>query len=262
MCAEARRIGVLGGTFDPVHLGHLASALEVAAKFDLDRVLLVLSARPPHKHGVAAAPADLRWRMLTLALDDVERGRARLSLPGADGATPAARLEPCDVELRRSGPSWTVDTLRELAAAHPSAELFLILGIDAYEDVDTWSRPAELLELANLVVTTRPGRPFPHDAPAPPVAARGDARYDPGIGAWVHSSGHTVRGFRIRGLDISATDIRRRVADGLPVSHLTGPSVARLIHEHRLYADPSPASAANQESPAAAGDAEGGPGKR
>lgn len=256
MCADSRRIGVLGGTFDPVHLGHLASAREIAAELALERVLLVLSARPPHKHGVAAAPADLRWQMLTLAVGDVEDGRAELPESRGCGAGDAARLEPCDVELRRGGPSWTVDTLRELARAHPSAELFLILGIDAYEEIDTWSRPGELLELANIVVTTRPGRPFPHDAPVPPVAARRHARYDPAIGAWVHSSGHIVRGLRIRGLDISATDIRRRVAEGLPVSHLTGPSVARLIHDQRLYrsepnrgADDTRPPASDQEHP-------------
>lgn len=250
MCAEARRIGVLGGTFDPVHLGHLASACEIASGLSLERVLLVLSALPPHKHGVAAAPAELRWQMLVRAVEDVESGRAQLPEPPATGV-----LVPCDVELRRSGPSWTVDTLRDLAAAHPGCELFLILGIDAYEEVDTWSRPGQLLDLANIVVTTRPGRAFPHDAPLPPVAARGDARYDPAIGAWIHSSGHTVRGFPIRGLDISATDVRRRVADGIAVSDLTGPSVSRLIREHRLYGD---RASTGTSSDAAPGNGDGG----
>lgn len=254
MCADATRIGVLGGTFDPVHLGHLASAREVAAAFSLDCVLLVLSARPPHKHGVAAAPVDLRWRMLQLAVEDVEHGRTVLPESPAPGAAAQVHLVPCDIELRRSGPSWTVDTLRELAAGHPGAELFLVLGIDAYDEIDTWSRPGELLALASIVVTTRPGRAFPHDAPLPPVAAREDARYDPAIGAWIHSSGHSVRGLRIRGLDISATDIRRRVAEGLAVNDLTGPSVARFIHEHRLYGESSPLPGGTEQSTAGNGD--------
>jgi len=219
MCADTRRIGILGGTFDPVHLGHLASAREIAEAYDLERVLLVLAARPPHKRGDDAAPIDARWKMLNLAVHET-----------ADGL-----LEPCDIELRRDGPSWTVDTLRELGRLYPDAELFLILGIDAYEEIDTWSRPGEILTLASIVVTTRPGREIPEGAPHPPVAARKDARYDPAIGVYVHTSGHSLRGHRIRGIEVSATDIRRRVRSGLPFAHLTGDAVARFITEHRLY---------------------------
>jgi nicotinate-nucleotide adenylyltransferase len=226
MCADRRRVGVLGGTFDPVHLGHLASAREVAADLGLERVLLVLAATPPHKRAAGAAPAELRWQMLELAAREA----------GRDGAI----LEPCDMEMRRSGPSYTVDTLRELAALDPSAEIFLIVGIDAWQDVDTWSRPGEILELASVVVTTRPGREFPQGGPIPPVAARPVSRYDPAIGVHFHSSGHTLRGHRIRGIEVSATDIRRRVRAGLPVDSLTGPAVARFIAEHRLYGDGAP----------------------
>jgi nicotinate-nucleotide adenylyltransferase len=228
MSAERRRTGILGGTFDPVHLGHLASATDVAATFHLDRVLLVLSARPPHKDESAPAPAALRWRMLELAV--AEHG---------DRGVP---LEPCDVELRREAPSWTVDTLRELRDANPGDEFFLIVGIDAYDEIDTWSRPGQILELANVIVTSRPGRELPEGGPVPPFAGRSDARYDPDIGAWVHKSGHTLRGHRIRGLDVSATEIRRRLRAGLPVENLTGDSVARFLAEHRLYADAHGAS--------------------
>lgn len=224
MCAEPTRVGVLGGTFDPVHLGHLASAADVAAAFRLDRVLLVLAARPPHKDAGGTAPAELRWEMLRLAVAE-HRRRSGLDL-----------LEPSDVELRRTAPSWTVDTLRELARTHPAAELFFIVGIDAYDEVDTWSRPEQLLELANVIVTSRPGRDFPSGPPQPPFAARGGARYDPAIGAYVHTSGHTLRGHRIRGIDVSATDVRRRVSQGLPIAEFTGDAVARFIAEHRLYA--------------------------
>ncbi|MFN2375595.1 MAG: nicotinate-nucleotide adenylyltransferase [Candidatus Binatia bacterium] len=230
MCAEpagvarAVRIGVLGGTFDPVHLGHLASAREIAAAFCLDRVLLVLSARPPHKPSDAPAAAEVRWRMLELAVEEARHA-----------AAPDTLLVPCDIELRRSGPSWTVDTLRELGRLHEGSELFLILGIDAYEEIDTWSRPGEIPGLASIIVTTRPGRDFPDSAPLPPVAARPHARYDPAIGAHVHTSGHTIRGYRIRGIEVSATDIRRRVRSGLPIAHLTGEAVAEFIARNGLY---------------------------
>lgn len=227
MCADRRRLGVLGGTFDPVHLGHLASAVDVALAFHLSRVLLVLSARPPHKREAGDAPAEQRWEMLQLAVAEHRLGGS------------ADLLEPCDIELRRQTPSWTVDTLRELGATHPRDEIVLILGIDAYEEIDTWSRPGEILELASVVVTTRPGREFPAGSPLPPFAARDDARYDPAIGAHVHKNGHTLRGHAIRGLEISATDIRRCIRDGLPIDAMTGPAVARYIAEHRLYG-PSP----------------------
>ncbi|MFN2426415.1 MAG: nicotinate-nucleotide adenylyltransferase [Candidatus Binatia bacterium] len=242
MCAEATRIGVLGGTFDPVHLGHLASAREIAAAYSLDRVLLVLAARPPHKRTDDAAPAELRWRMLTLAVEQAET-----TIEGPLLAH-AGVLEACDIELRRSGPSFTVDTLHDLQRLHPDAGLFLILGIDAYEEIDTWSRPGEILSLASIIVTTRPGREFPGGALLPPVAARRDARYDPAIGAHVHTSGHIVSSHRIRGLEISATDIRNRVRSGLPVAHLTGDAVARFITEHRLYGS---GDAASRDQPAA-----------
>lgn len=246
MCAEAR-IGILGGTFDPVHLGHLASAREVAAAYALERVLLVLSARPPHKSGgEEAAPDEMRWQMLQLALDEDRRSHSG-----------SVALEASDVELRRSGPSYTVDTLREIGALHAGAELFLILGIDAYEEIDTWSRPGEILELASVIVTSRPGCDFAQGAVIPPVAARASARYDPSIGVHVHTSGHTLRGHRIDGIEVSATDIRRRVRTGLPVAHLTGNAVARYILEHGLYGSGKAIAGPGQPASASGRSAEG-----
>ena len=255
MCADRRRLGVLGGTFDPVHLGHIASAKEIAEAFGLERVLLVLSARPPHKPEGEAAPAADRWRMLELACDEAKndpapRQRAdREDIAGRDEPVRRAApvLEPCDVEMRRDAPSWTVDTLGEIAALHPDEELFFILGADAYAEIDTWSRPRELLELANIIVTTRPGWSDVHvvgECVHPPVAARDDARYDPSIGVFVHTSGHKIHGHRIRGIEVSSSEIRSRVRAGLPVEHLTGNAVSRYIHDHGLYAagrTPAPA---------------------
>jgi len=217
MCAEPLRLGILGGTFDPVHLGHVASAHEVAAAFDLDRVLLLLSARPPHKPAHEAAPVELRMQMLLLAT----------------AGDPL--LQPSDLEVRREGPSYTVDTLRELAVLYPAAELFLIVGADAYADIDTWSRPEQLPQLCNIVVTNRPGCSFDIAGANPPVAARNQTRYDPAIGCYLHESGHVIVGHRIHGIEVSASEVRRCVALGLPIESLTGPAVARYIHEHHLY---------------------------
>ncbi|HEY2775685.1 MAG TPA: nicotinate-nucleotide adenylyltransferase [Candidatus Binatia bacterium] len=242
MCAESargagpRRVGVLGGTFDPVHLGHIRSAREIAEAFSLDVVRLVLAARPPHKPSGASAAAEDRWQMLILAVAEAE----------CSGEIAPGLVVPCDIELRRSSPSWTVDTLRELSANDPEGELFFIVGSDAYAEVDTWSRPGELLALANVIVTSRPGRQGFEHTPLPPVAARAQARYDSSIGVYVHTSGHQVRGHGIRGIEVSSTEIRRRVRLGLPVQSMTGPAVARFIADHGLYQSDSQPSVAGQ----------------
>jgi nicotinate-nucleotide adenylyltransferase len=213
----ATRLGILGGTFDPVHLGHVASAEDVARAYALDRVLLVLSARPPHKEEHAHATVADRLAMLRLA---------------TAGRPP---LEACDLEVRRPGASYTVDTLRELLRATPGAELVLIVGIDAWREIDTWSRPGELLELARVVVTTRPGAEFPPAGLLPPVAARADCCYDPVIGCYRHKSGHELTAHPFAGVDVSSTDIRRRIRAHLPFDHLVPSVVADCIRERRLY---------------------------
>jgi len=203
-----------------VHLGHLASANQVARAFNLTTVLLVLSARPPHKPHRQPAPVDDRWKMLQLAT------RAQ------------ALLHPSDIEIRRPGPSYMVDTLVEVARQHPGCEVFLIVGIDAYQDVDTWHRPECLLELANVIVTTRPGFPLPPGGVEPPFAAREECCYDPAIGAHRHKSGHRLFVHPLDGLTISSSEIRQRAAAGVDVSELTGREVAAYIHSRRLYEVP------------------------
>ena len=216
----SRRIGILGGTFDPVHLGHLASAAQVAAAYDLATVLLMLSARPPHKPLQRPAPIEDRWEMLRLAT----RNRPL--------------LQACDLEMRRPGLSYSVDTLREVARTYPGQEIFLIVGIDAYAEVDTWHRPDQLLGLTNVVVTTRPGHLLPPHGVEPPVAARGDCCYDPAIGGYRHKSGHRLLVHLLDGLTISSSEIRRRASAGQDVCELTGPEIADYIRTHRLYEVP------------------------
>jgi nicotinate-nucleotide adenylyltransferase len=128
--------------------------------------------------------------------------------------------------------------LREVVRSHPRDEVFLIVGVDAYAEVDTWHRPEQLLELANLIVTTRPGYPLASSAVAPPVAGRGDCCYDPLIGGHRHKSGHRLFVHPLDGLAISSSDIRRRASAGLDVSDLTGPEVADYIRSRRLYEVP------------------------
>lgn len=213
------RLGILGGTFDPVHLGHLASARDTAAACGLDRVLLVLSARPPHKP--AAEPAPIHHRLAMLAL--------------ASKGDPV--LEVSDIEARRPGPSYMVDTLGDLATAYPGEDLSLIVGLDAYSDIDTWHRAGDLLTLANLIVTSRPDS----DAALgqivrPPIAARNACCYDSAISCYVHSSGHSLRYHQLtRALAVSASAVRDLRSKRMDISGLVGAEVADYIERERLY---------------------------
>jgi len=214
------RIGILGGTFDPVHLGHLASAREIAATMRLDRVLLVLSARPPHKPDAEPAPVAHRLAMLSLAAAD------------------DPLLEVSDIEARRAGPSFMVDTLAALEKQHPRSSLALIVGLDAYREIDTWHRAGDLLVHADIIVTSRPGTEGAADA-RPPIAARNACCYDPDIGCYVHSSGHSLRFHELAtGISVSASMVRALRASGSDVSALVGPSVAAYIEREGLYLPP------------------------
>ncbi len=188
------RIGVLGGTFDPVHVGHLVTAVNVRHELALDLVLLVVANDPWQKAGTVSTPASDRLAMVTAAVAGV---------PG---------LEPCDLELRRGGPSYTADTIAELAVRHPRAELHLILGSDAAGGLDTWEREEEVRDRVRLVVVARPGA----EAARPP----------PG---WSHVV------VEVPSVEMSSTDLRERVADGRPLDWLVPAGAIEIIRERRLY---------------------------
>lgn len=202
--ASALRLGILGGTFDPPHLGHLIVARDAAEALELDRVLLVLAARPPHK-ARAAAPADTRMAMLEAAVDD------------------DPLLEASDVELRRDGPSYTVDTLARLRADHPEAQLFLLIGVDQWRQLATWKDPEGIARMATVAVMARAG-----DTPA---------AVDPGVAV-------KARSVPVTRIDVSATEIRARVREGKSIRHLVPEAVRRIIEREGLYASaPEPAKA-------------------
>lgn len=194
------RIGVLGGTFDPVHIGHLVVAVNVRQALDLDRVLLVVAGEPWQKVGTRPiAPAEDRYAMVESAL----------------GALEDRRLEASRLELDRVGPSYMADTLAELSRLHQDDELFLVMGPEVAGDLTTWERPDEVCRLATLVVVTRPLRGFaPPDPPPPP---------------W-----RTVV-VEVPALEVCSTDIRARVAAGRPVDVLVPPAVLREIRRRGLY---------------------------
>lgn len=192
--------GLLGGTFNPPHVAHLACALEAADQLGLERVLLLPAGSPPHKPVPADPGPQVRAELCRLAVE----GEPRLGV--------------CEVELAREGPSYTVDTLRALdAAGH--GELTFIVGGDMALSLPGWREPEELLRLARLAVAERAG-------------ARRE-RIERRL-AGLAGAGRVVF-FAMPRLDVSSTDVRARVAAGRPYRHLVGPAVAGAIAERGLY---------------------------
>lgn len=211
-----RRIGVLGGTFDPVHLGHLAVARFVLEQLDLDEFLFIPAARPPHKLHSTLTDFPTRLAMLRLALRDLPE------------------FKVSDLEAARQGPSYSVDTLEELRQLYGSgARLFFVIGLDAFLEVDTWKDFARLPKLADLVVIKRAA--YPVEPVGAVVAKLGDYRYEAASSCW-SAPGLPGRIFLLSmpPVEISSTMIRRAAArDNL--ESLVMPAVAAYIAEHRLY---------------------------
>jgi nicotinate-nucleotide adenylyltransferase len=195
MAAPGRRTGVLGGTFDPPHIGHLLAALNVRHALDLDEVLLVVANDPWQKTAE---------RPITPAADRLAMVQAAVA--GLDG------LVASDVEIGRGGPSYMVDTLAELAVADPDGDRFLIVGADAAAGLLTWDRAERLPGLATLVLVDRPG--IECDAPPP---------------------GWPLRRVEIPRIELASTDLRARVADGRPLDLLVPDGVWSVIRDRRLY---------------------------
>jgi nicotinate-nucleotide adenylyltransferase len=189
-------LGILGGTFDPPHIGHLIAAQDVRTALSLGRVLFVPAAEPPHKRGQAVTPAALRLAMLRAAVADV------------DG------FDVSDIELRREGPSYSVDTLRQLRASNPETRLFFIIGADQFRELHTWHAPEEVARLARLVVMDR-GNLTPENMASPL-----DVEYE------------TVRVTRV---DVSSTLLRGRVKANEPIRFLVPAAVEEIIRREGLY---------------------------
>ena len=189
------KVGVFGGTFDPPHLGHLIAAGDAHALLGLERVVWIPAATPPHKPVVGRTPAELRLQMVRAAV----RGDARFAVD--------------NLELKRSGLSYTVDTLRALRDRWDGVELVLLLGADALLDLPGWREPDEIAHLAELAVLARaptgvPASPYP----AVPVP--------------------------VTRVDISATEIRRRVREGISIRNLVNDAVRKIVERERLYIVP------------------------
>jgi len=215
--AEKRRIGVLGGTFDPVHRGHLAVASFVLEQLKLDEFLFIPAARPPHKSHTRLTAFPDRLAMLRLAL----------------AATPVFKVS--DLEAARKGPSYSVDTLEELQSLYgPGVRLYFLIGLDAFLEIDTWKNFVRLPQLADLVVIKRAA--YPVDPVGAVVAKLGDYRYDAAASCWsaLELPGRIFLS-SMPPVEISSTMIRRAAAAGEPLESLVGPTVTAYIAEQRLY---------------------------
>ena len=188
------KVGIFGGTFDPIHLGHLITAQSVKELRNLEKIIFIPAFISPHKSDVKTSSAEDRLNMIKLAVD---------AIPFFDYS---------DIEIRKGGVSYSVDTLRELKKRY--SELEFIIGYDNIFTFNTWKEPDEILELAKIIVLKR-------KSSHPPQFE--DKYY------------HQAVFVQTRGIEISATDIRERVKNGMPINFLVPPSVMKYIYKNKLY---------------------------
>ncbi|MFQ5882723.1 MAG: nicotinate-nucleotide adenylyltransferase [Candidatus Methylomirabilales bacterium] len=222
------RIGVMGGTFDPIHLGHLRAAEEIYWAFGLDHIIFMPAARPPHKTDQDVAAPIHRYEMVSLATV----------------FTPYFSVSP--IELNRPGRSYSVETVRELLRVYgPDTHLYFIMGVDAFLEMSTWKEAAEILRLAQMIVTARPGwRLDEVEETLTPEQRRqlGDLQFKylriSEVGAELSRQG-PVPGFvllvEVVSLDISSREIRQLVEEGRSIRFLVPDTVAAYMAKNRLY---------------------------
>ena len=210
------RIGILGGTFNPVHFGHLHIAEEVQAACGLDQVWFLPTCHPPHKQLAADVPFSDRLAMVEAALGG------------------AADFYANDIEGQRGGTSYSVETLEQLRQQYPRHQFYFIMGLDSFQDIASWKNYPRLFELTHLVVTARPG--FAGSlSQLLPVAIEDSFCYDAVSKKLTHAAGFTVIEVPHTCRDISSTDIRQKLAAQEPVDTLVPAAVIEYIAKHLLY---------------------------
>ncbi|MCS7286444.1 MAG: nicotinate-nucleotide adenylyltransferase [Anaerolineae bacterium] len=201
---ERVKIGIIGGTFDPIHYGHLIIAEEARVRVGLAKVIFIPAGHPPHKLRRPYSPAHHRYRMVELAIS----------------SNPYFEVSP--IEVNRPGPSYSVDTVAMLRKEMGSdSELYFIMGVDSLAGILTWHRPDELIKLCKIIAVNRPGYGVDIEALDSVI---------PGIKKQVIF-------IKAPEIGISSTEIQERVREGLPIRYLVPPEVERYIYEHNLYKD-------------------------
>jgi nicotinate-nucleotide adenylyltransferase len=213
-----KRLGIMGGTFDPVHIAHLRVAQEALELLGLDEMLFVPAAEPPHKPGKRILSFEHRWAMLESAVQ----------------GNPSFRLS--DVEKRIPGKSYTVHSLQKLAEEFPEARFFFVMGLDAFLEINTWFRFTELFRLASMVVSGRPGCSEEHMREfLCENVSEGFVR-DRETGGYKHPDLPPVYVLGNTLIDISSTRIRELAASGRSIRYLVSDGVLEYIEKHHLYA--------------------------
>lgn len=215
------RIGLFGGTFDPIHLGHVRAAREVLERFGLDRILFIPSCLPPHKERTGLAPARDRLRMVELA------------------CAGEPRFAASSLEVDAGGRSYSIRTLERVRELYPGTRAFFIVGADAFLEIGTWREHERVLAEALFIVMTRPGSRLEDAAGVVvgPLRDRIRAITDGEAVTEAVLEDHRIFLLPIRALDISSTEVRRRVRAGETVAGLVPEAVAEYILLHRLYRD-------------------------
>lgn len=211
------KIGLMGGTFNPVHLAHLRIAEEAREVCDLDRVLFIPAADPPHKRLAGNVPFEQRCEMVRRAIDG------------------NPYFEMSDIEGKRAGKSYSIDTIAAFRCMHPAAELYFIIGSDSFRELGLWHRYPDILASSNLIVVERPGSTFIDPLALLPQDIRGELRYFSESNRLVHAAGTIVQFFTGCPLNISSSEIRRLVAAGQSITYLVPPEVETYIKQQRIY---------------------------
>ena len=198
------RLGIYGGTFDPIHYGHLLLAERCREELQLDEVWFIPAGNPPHKQVRVMTPARARAEMVEFAVSGFPEFRVSR------------------IEMERGGPSYTVQTLEQIRAADPSRELFLLMGADSIAELVTWKDPARILELSQVVAVNRADGP-------PDLSSLSDL---------LQQTRRTVRTIEMPAMGVSASEIRSRVAHKQSIRFLTPRPVEMYIRQHKLYAEP------------------------
>lgn len=213
------RIGLMGGTFNPVHIAHLRIAEEARELCGLDRVVFIPAADPPHKPLAGEVPFEKRFEMVRLAI----AGNPDFELSAVEG--------------HRGGKSYSIDTITGFLAGHPGARLFFIIGSDSFLEIGLWYRYADIFRSCSLIVVERPGRPVEDPLEALPVAIRGEFNYNAAARRLEHQSGEEVHFLRGCPLDISSSEIRRLAGAGRSITYLVPHDVETYINEQRIYTE-------------------------
>jgi nicotinate-nucleotide adenylyltransferase len=214
-----KRVGLLGGTFNPVHLGHLRAAEEIREVLTLDKVYFIPSSIPPHKDSEGIISPNDRLKMLELSIQ----------------GNPF--FEISDVELKRGGASYTIDTLKHFSSTFPEFEFYFIVGNELFFEIDTWKDFKQLFELSNFTVITRPG--FSEDfSSLIPLAVKDDFRYykkEKDVTIYLHKSSKALAIVQIEGIPVSSTQIRDILRDNKSIKYLVPAPVESYILSKKLY---------------------------